>query len=960
MKRVLVGGPLLGECTISEKKQRHLPSWNTTFAPLISDPVGQKAERLVLLPSRRFVAVLAYKTGRRIATLLPSLEISSKADDADADSNIEIASVALATRELDAQNMLQGSSSSSKQVLLAACLDGTIREYCLDDVVRHSTTPSTLHDCGPYWIPGACCHGPKRVFSVAEKGCAIRRIAATTAGGTYVYALIETTDSGALALLRVALPSGQIAEAEGVLALDKCHLCALDENVEKQTVKMERPFSLLVSSHSQSSSRTRGDSDPYQAIIVLPYMSSLLVYYDLIGDSNHGDESFSPLQFDMPQSNPLSAVAISSNGKDVVCGHSSGSIRVMMDLLPRIQQHCKQMALYQAQTKNAAPTTIKKPKHPAKGLIIRKLHWHAHPVASMAFGGSAQGVDPMLYSGGEESVIATWQLSRGISKPAEVLPRVALGGIVHMCCAHTSGEPDSMVVFCSDNSLHLYETHNQFCRWKVQGLAAGPGPAMFPTRPCMLVDPHQQPNTPGTFPGTPTPHISLTGLSRAPGHMQIYNPQSQRVTASLEVAPYNRISRTDHGDSPMPTPTITHCCWSETTLLTIDRVPTENSSVGACERLDNGTLVGSVTTIRFWSRAGSGFELVAAMASPHGSGNRVSTVALSSDGKFACSVSDDEGTFRLWHRATDKNSTEWICRYRVAIPSGYSNYATGAVTYSGDSSVLAIAFGNMVTLWDHHKVALLTSLWHLDPDESNITSLQFLNSKKCTDALMASSDRGVTLQSPYGRHGPTGLGWVWEIPSSENSKKISAIDFVPECDVVCVALFDETESKSEIILLDAATGGISSSQSMTSTENVVPDEVVAVTGVSWSPDASGWEKEDDDYSDEARQVFYLLTRTGELLSLINQDVQRSAEQNPESFDALDVPKLPSTLVSMSSRKRTVSLLTVADLQGGPKEKRLSLEHFGSFVGDDLTFSTLPQLRGAFARSFVARHLQSNS
>ena len=140
--------------------------------------------------------------------------------------------------------------------------------------------------------------------------------------------------------------------------------------------------------------------------------------------------------------------------------------------------------MVEAQLKESnAPTTLKKPKHAVKGLISRKLHWHAHPVASMVFGGSAQGGDPMLYSGGDESVIATWQLSRGMSKPAEVLPRVALGGIVHMSCVHHSGDPDSILLYCSDNSLHLFETHNQFLRWKVQGLAAGPGPAMFPTRP---------------------------------------------------------------------------------------------------------------------------------------------------------------------------------------------------------------------------------------------------------------------------------------------------------------------------------------------------------------------------------------------------------------------------------------------------------------------------------------------
>lgn len=38
----------------------------------------------------------------------------------------------------------------------------------------------------------------------------------------------------------------------------------------------------------------------------------------------------------------------------------------------------------------------------------------------------------MLYSGGIESCLVTWQLAGGSSRPSDIIPHVAMGGILHI------------------------------------------------------------------------------------------------------------------------------------------------------------------------------------------------------------------------------------------------------------------------------------------------------------------------------------------------------------------------------------------------------------------------------------------------------------------------------------------------------------------------------------------------
>ena len=83
--------------------------------------------------------------------------------------------------------------------------------------------------------------------------------------------------------------------------------------------------------------------------------------------------------------------------------------------------------------------------------------------------------------------------------------------------------------------------------------------------------------------GQKNSQLVLTGLKKAPGYMHWFDPMRERLASSLEVAPFNRISRNEPEERPLPTPSIIGHVFSKDgqDLITIDESPTENTSVGA-------------------------------------------------------------------------------------------------------------------------------------------------------------------------------------------------------------------------------------------------------------------------------------------------------------------------------------------------------------------------------------------
>jgi WD40 repeat protein len=959
MRKSVVGGPLLGDRE-NANRGKEAQSSSVTFEPLVSDVLDEnKSERFVLLPNSRYVSVLSFRTGKRIGTLIPGEH---------ADDLLIIESTALALYPQPTQTVKDIMSDSNRtsgenafrHVLLLGCRDGTIREFQLAALLDSDAKKSVSQKLGDFYFDGPVFR-PHRVFQLSEDFPVIKQLSVpklssggNATDGIFVYAIVEEgpkggTSSSSLSkihgsVLRLFLPSPIALDVVtgSITIKDDTAVFQIDrvKHAFKKSKSYAGPLRLL-----SIPSRQKGAN-----LVLVARRTSLCVYHDQVNNNR----KLSPAEFTIPSSDAITAIAVSPNGKDIACGYYSGEIRVMENLLALAEEYCILKERYKTGSDESGSVSLEKPTHPSKTMVSRKLHWHAHSVSSLSYDAVNSAAEPMLYSGGEESVLITWQLSRGTYRPADVLPRIALGGIVHLLCIEQLGQANGILVYSSDNAMHLFELHNRSQCWKVQGLAVSPGRAIIPSSPRMSINP-QNPEK-----------IVLASLGGAPGYIHWYDPDAQQVSKVLEVAPYNRVSRTEKGDSPMPSPSISHSHFSETgaDLITVDTAPTENACVGAEQRLPDGSSVGVVTTLRFWkeSTGSKPYEVVAAMTHPHGIRNRVSAVTLSCDGKYACTASADENAFRMWRQlsletrqANENRMPSWLCECKITNPSGYSNFATGpnAMSFSKDSSILAIGYGNTITLWDHSEVTFLSSLTHLDTVGEVIQSIDFLRSRKLHDMVLSVSKSGVTLQSPFGVNGSRNLGWSWAVTKPiRSTSEITDSLYLTGADIVLLALHENESDESRVISIDALTG----KQSKIYAQRI-SGKVVSMSANEPLSSRSNWGSKPRDLPIS----LFILTEGDKLLRIQQESFEVATEANMEQDFTFNLaPTLPLLgSVDAKNVKRTRTLLSRADLEE-PVPKKLALDKFGSSVGElsRLASTELPKLGGAFSRAFVARHLRT--
>jgi hypothetical protein len=465
----------------------------------------------------------------------------------------------------------------------------------------------------------------------------------------------------------------------------------------------------------------------------------------------------------------------------------------------------------------------------------------------------------------------------------------------------------------------------------------------------------------------------VTGLPASPGRLHVYqaNGRQQEVQQSVEVVPFNRVSRTEPDEAPWTEPSVTLAAAAAQGLVTVDVTASENAygHEGA----------GRLTTVRFWQLsdqpqalpAVGQYQLTAVVADPHGPANKIAAVALSPSGNLCCSISDDEGCFRVWQRHREATSDPtgatttatasrfaWAGRYKVTIPSGYANAVTlrEAVAFSSDDSLLAVAFGDTITLWDARTGSLLTSLPHID--QSPVESLQFLTTGRHLDLLLSFSSRGVVLQSPFGASGPLQLGWSWETEDftkkrGKPRKSLSCALWLPTAEAIVLSLYDEKDNKTRFLLVDVASGNVR--------EQVLWSKTPPVVALS-APSNETMPRTMDPAS------FYAMTSVGNLFLVgMNTSVDGRPRTTPVSENespvasstavpvALVTPALyQQGLAGHKKRKRTALVLSLAEQHPRTNDRRTTATT--RLVLDD-DVDHLPRLRGAATRAFLGRHLQ---
>ncbi|CAB9500423.1 Protein of unknown function (DUF2470) [Seminavis robusta] len=1063
-KRVLVGGPLLGEKGSSSTINRRACLFEPLITPLISasanDNNTSKGEQFILLPHSRYLQVLALETGNHVANLIPFNESSSSSSE---ESLIE--SVCLATYPTKPQNALdilgqlsgqqdKDDSSNNKtnkkehsrqanivdHVVLVGCSDGTLREFSLVQLLASSFDGKESErddnpipgnkQCGPWSLEGPCFQ-PRRVFQLAKSSIHVLHLVAPagvarTDHGLLLYAITQTPTKSkdakkkqTVSLVRLLLPpfyDESIVETKRKNQLQLWNE-ADNNNIKFSTTNRIQTIHKIACKEEQKDDGTADDNAPIRmeavvrdrtqsffspgaireqiVFLVVAKPTVVQVYCERLSDIGQQQQQakpFPPVSFEMNQR--LCSMAVSTNKSDIACGFVQGHIVVNSNLLAQVEEYHLAIERFQNhhQATKATTTTTKdgaknnaagitKPEHPSHKVINVKIHWHAHPVTALRYDPNSSPTDPILYSGGEESVLVTWQLSRGLHRPSDHLPRIAWRGIRHIVCTkRIDGAPntnDNFLLYCDDNTLQLFESHNKVLLWKARGLALKPEQVRAKMHPTIANDPEK---TLGS-----ASQLVLHGLPDAPGLVQWYDTKQQRVTGQLVVAPFNRVSGMDRNSKGlMPEPSVTHLAMSLTAndLITIDNVPTENEYVGAV----NGKF-GVVPTVKFWAWtppsqqatrksdvASKPYQLVAAMAHPHGTGNLVSAATMASSGQYACTVSNDEKAFRIWNKARDADSENapgarrlpvWVCHCKVTTPSGFSNHPTGenAVAFSSDGSILAIAFGHMITIWDRANVTLLTCLSHLGGEDA-IDSIEFIKN----DMIMCKSSQGVSIQSLFqAAELAADLSWGFTVKNLTPPATVSCAHYVANDDKVAIAVYFAQEDYSRLVVMDTMTAEPAKDHQ----GGNLPGAVVSLGQSGPATAKSNWyDEENNDFveTDPCPLVLCALTNKGEMFALEPGHGRQAnaTKSHGVSSDMKAIPTLPMNRSETEQqqprkrRRRAANPIMWVD-SGSVLDKKFAVATYGSMVDENgsatpLQTSELPSLSGGFTRAFIGRHL----
>uniref|UniRef100_A0A7S4N1E4 Uncharacterized protein n=1 Tax=Odontella aurita TaxID=265563 RepID=A0A7S4N1E4_9STRA len=762
-------------------------------------------------------------------------------------------------------------------VVLAGLSDGSVVEWSLRSILTEGGSSPNLP------LGGRRCVTPRRTSSPLSSvlgehlSGAVRFIVASPIVAGAAYALVESVGSGtadeeegkaaAMCLVRIEGLGGRDGGGEEDLdeVLAVVELAELDMGNSSKATKQRVLFDLLAT--------RRGEN---QVIVIAADPSGLTLLLDDGGDCTRKEivetrypnvrMSAPPVPFALTSCAVPPRAGEDGSGDEVALGYSDGVLEVHMHVLSLA-------ALGKLGGKGKTGGTA--PGGRGGGAVVRSAHWHAHAISALCYQPSLRGrvfgADELL-SGGEESVLLSWDLSRGKGdKPLQKKPRLARGGIAHICAAPASDEEGGgtdLLIHCHDDTLQLLRGHDFQGKWRVQGLAALPCEPSA-DRLASSVEGGVSPVL-SVCPRTNLP--LLASLPGSPGRVHWYDPHSGRVAGTLEVAPYNRVSRSAARDRALSAPRVSHLAASGNgdDLITIDEVSVEMGG--------GGGNAAKVTAIKFWSWSPSTiatvrrtremyvpYKLVSAMPNPHGYGNRVIALAVSDDGKRAATLSPDEdggGSLRIWGRRRKASSASapgagsggqrrqqeirpvplWRCLRKISSPSGLSNALllsasssssrTSAggdggggrgrlLAFSPDGSVVAAAYGGIVALWDHENASLLATLGGGGSgenygDDDVVRGVEFV--RDGTDRVLTWGEGGVSVRTAFGDCSGGGGGgspcWSYDVGADAPRKK-KKDDGGPSSDAARVEAAAVLPGGREVAVAIRTAGGKAAATKMT-------------------------------------------------------------------------------------------------------------------------------------------------
>lgn len=997
MKTVRVASTFLDSPRTSSTDHNHnVYESSLDRKPMITPPISASAdmdrgEQYLLVPNKGDISVLSLEHGQHICTLSPMENEGREA---------ELTLQTAVIMKLKMGNMsnlrIRGDDNGSddadvdigtlkfEYVIVGGFSDGILREWSLSTIPYEKNTNLVA---------------PRRTFKLGQANGYVSHFTCPVGSRSdLLYALIASKrgESKIMTLVSVTLPTCDDLSNEIILDVRKCALMynkksstntsdLPDRDGERQNEVLTKALPFCLLSHSLETEKGQND-----CLVVACHKKGFLVFHE----GTNSVVSIPKTQAD----SDVCAAAISPNGEDVALGYENGKIDILTSVLTQSLDYTRSISDHTDHY------------HPRDKLVSRTIHWHSLPVKVLSYlGMKNSSASPSLLSAGEEAVLVTWSIDRGLNRPVHTFPRLAKGCITHIA---TNCHPDApmkncmdIIVKSMDETIQLIQTHNHSIRWKLQGLACSLNECVPPVQPKMA-DNLNDSSPPAILLMDPKSQVPiLTRMAGAPGFVHWFDPKSSQVIGELEVAPYNRISRKEVHHKSYPRPTITHIALSNlgNDMITIDTTLSENTGVGNVCTVDSFTSSGNdlsdqmsfATSIKFWAWSkdlemnanengkGMPYELIAAMPAPHGlTKGSIDALGLSPDGSRACTVSFAEGYFHIWAKSrassvekianTSSSTPSWKRLCKIGIPSGYSRSGIEAsslpgsnlVAFSPDGSVLAIAFGRFITLWDHTNATMINSIHAPE----SLRSISFVRSP--LDMILAVGMTSVSLLPPFGSGYLGNASWTYRLPELNetleetiNLSLVTPLSSRKELAVAVRITGEKTSPCTKVVLVDMITGEAKRKQDGTLVSWIINGSLQSLADISHIK--SNWSLED--------ALLIAVTNENEML-LLKDDDEKPIQEKLESAPARGCfAKIEYTA--------TKALTSEAPILENPTVKRARINDkiemtgilpnpmVGAHLFDSGTLgsesspvptSQLPALSGSFVRSFISRRINKTS
>ncbi|XP_030613410.1 WD repeat-containing protein 75 isoform X1 [Archocentrus centrarchus] len=291
------------------------------------------------------------------------------------------------------------------------------------------------------------------------------------------------------------------------------------------------------------------------------------------------------------------------------------------------------------------------------------LHWHHSAVSSLCF--TPEGTN--LLSGGVESVLVQWRYNQESER--DFLPR--LGAAI----THITVSPDG-ALFCtshSDNKVTIIQSCVKVSA-VIQGLVKGD------IRTDLLVDPRSK----------------ALVLNGKPGHLQFYSLQRDKLLYNLDIVQQEYIH-----ESGLQQFEVVKAAFdaSGSWLATVEE---RNQKAAELE-----------LNLKLWAfdEQTQSFVLNTTISAPHDAQITAVCFRQAADSQTTLLVSTSkDGHFKAWQLAapahTEDEGASWLCDFVGA----YHGRLPECCSFSADGSLLAVAFQEVVTVWNPASWELLTTL----------------------------------------------------------------------------------------------------------------------------------------------------------------------------------------------------------------------------------------------------------